>query len=71
MVFEFKNISFQMHTKFHSAFCCSANLIYSKLFHIGEDSYVTVQLLNQIFLIYHVLECSMSTVYQCVGFILT
>ena len=57
-----------MHTKFHPAFCYSVNL---KLFHIGEDSYVTVQLLNQIFLIYHVLECSTSTVYQCMGFILT
>jgi len=60
-----------MHTEFHPAFCYSANLIYSKLFHIGEDSYVTVQLLNQIFLIYHVLECSTSTVYECMGFIST
>jgi hypothetical protein len=55
MFFEFKNISFQMHSKFHPAFCYSVNLIYSKPFYIGEDSYVTVQLLNQIFVIYHVL----------------
>jgi len=71
MFFEFKNISFEMRTKFHPAFCYSANLIHSKLFHIGEDSYVTAELLNQIFWIYHVLECSMHTLYQYISFILT
>jgi len=70
MVFEFKDISFQMHTEFHPAFCYNTNLIYSKQFHIGEKSCVTVQLLNQIFLIYHVQECHTSTVHQYVGFIL-
>ena len=60
-----------MHTRFHPVFCYSVNLIYLKLFHIGEDSYVTVQLLNQIFLIYQVLECNRSTVYQYMSFILT
>jgi hypothetical protein len=71
MVFEFKDISFQMYTEFYPTFCYNAKLIYSKQFYIGENSHVTVQLLNQIFLIYHVQECHTSTVYQYVGFILT